>query len=102
MLLPGDQPYRPLGVNVGVFAFYTMTLLLLSSWLRRHISYKWWRALHYFSFVAFALVTAHGLLAGSDAEEAWLRALYLGASFGVGFLVLMRLFSRARPAGQAA
>jgi predicted ferric reductase len=100
LLLPGDQPYRPLAVNLGVFAFYAIALLLLSSWLRRRIPYRLWRALHYVSFVAFALVTAHGLLAGSDAGEAWLQAIYTGASCGVGFLVLMRLMSRPRAARQ--
>jgi sulfoxide reductase heme-binding subunit YedZ len=98
LLAPGDQPYRPLAVNLGVFALYTLALTLLSSWLRRYISYRLWRAVHYMSFVAFALVTAHGWLAGSDADEAWLRAIYVGASSGIGFLVLMRLFSGRRGA----
>ena len=52
----------------------------------------WWRFLHVFSFVAFGLVTAHGLLAGSDATEPWQRALYGMAVGAVGFLTLLRLF----------
>jgi predicted ferric reductase len=103
LLLPGNQPYQPvLGVNLGVFALYTMALLLLSSWLRRRIPYGLWRAIHYLSFVAFVLVTAHGLMIGSDAGEVWMRALYTGASCGLGFLLLMRLVTRKRPAVVAA
>jgi sulfoxide reductase heme-binding subunit YedZ len=97
LLLPIDEPYRPFAVILGVFALYAMALALVSSWLRRRMSYGFWRALHYVSFVAFGLVTAHGWLAGSDAGEPWMHGFYVGATMGVGFLVLMRLFTRSNP-----
>lgn len=92
LLEPVNEPYRPLAVGLGVAAMYAMVALLLSSWLRRHLSYRFWRGLHYVSFAAFALVTVHGLLAGSDAREVWMSGLYAGAAGSIGFLVLMRLF----------
>jgi predicted ferric reductase len=95
LLLPIDEPYRPLAVVLGVFALYAMAVTLVSSWLRRRMPYRFWRGLHYVSFAAFALVTAHGWLAGSDAGEPWMRGLYVGGSMAVGFLVLMRLFARS-------
>ncbi len=48
--------------------------------------------LHYLSFVAFILVTAHGLLAGSDTNEPWMRGIYAGAAGAFAILALMRLF----------
>jgi sulfoxide reductase heme-binding subunit YedZ len=102
LLLPLDEPYRPLAVVLGVFALYAMALALVSSWLRRSMPYRFWRALHYVSFVAFALVTAHGWLAGSDAGEPWMYGFYVGASVTVGFLVLMRLTTRAPSASKQA
>jgi predicted ferric reductase len=95
LLLPIDEPYRPLAVILGVFALYAMAVTLVSSWLRRRLPYGFWRTLHYVSFVAFALVTAHGWLAGSDAGEPWMRGLYVGGSMAVGFLVLMRVLTHA-------
>jgi predicted ferric reductase len=92
LFIPGDQPYRPLATTLGIFAFYTMTVVLVSSWFRALIPYRFWRFLHVFSFVAFGLVTAHGLLGGSDAGEPWQRALYGMAIGAVGFLTLLRLF----------
>ncbi|HEX5440445.1 MAG TPA: hypothetical protein VFW76_06145, partial [Ktedonobacterales bacterium] len=86
--------YRPVAVNIGIFAFYVMALTLISSWLRRLIPYQLWRAIHYLSFLTFALVTIHGWLAGSDTNEPWLRALYVGGALAVAFLVLMRIFAR--------
>ena len=44
LLIPGDQPYLPLATNLGVFAFYTMTVVLVSSWFRALIPYHFWRS----------------------------------------------------------
>jgi methionine sulfoxide reductase heme-binding subunit len=94
LLLPLDEPYRPLAVNLGVFALYGMVVLLFSSWLRRRIPYGMWRTLHYVSFATFALVTAHGLLAGSDSGEPWMRAVYGFGAAAVTFLTLARMLVR--------
>jgi tetrahydromethanopterin S-methyltransferase subunit E len=48
--------------------------------------------LHYTSFAAFILVTLHGIFAGSDSGEPWMRALYLGVSGVVTLLILARIF----------
>ncbi len=96
LLVPGNQPYRALAVNIGVFAFYATAIVLVSSWLRRSVSYGFWRVLHYLSFVAFALVTAHGLLAGSDNSEPWMLALYGGSTAAIAFLIVVRLIMSAR------
>ena len=102
LLVPGQGPFKPIAVNIGIFAFYVMVLALFSSWIRRYIPYRFWRALHYLSFLAFALVTIHGWLAGSDTNEPWLRALYVGGAAAVTFLTVMRLFARPKVAKQPA
>ncbi len=103
ILLPVNEPYQPFGVDLGVLALYTLVVVLFSSWLRRTIPYHFWRGLHYASFATFVLVTLHGLLAGSDASQPWMRGIYAGAGCAVGFLVLMRWFtSRKRPAQEVA
>jgi predicted ferric reductase len=102
LLVPGEASYRPVAVNIGIFALYVMAFALLSSWIRRFIPYRFWRALHYLSFLAFALVTIHGWLAGSDTNEPWLRALYVGGAAAVTFLTVMRLLARPRAVKQPA
>ena len=92
LLLPFDQPYRPLAVDLGVLALYGLAVVWLSSWLKRRITHASWRTLHYTSFIAFLLVTLHGIFAGSDAAEAWMRLLYIGVSGVVTALVLARIF----------
>jgi predicted ferric reductase len=97
ILVPLNEPYRPFPVDLGVLALYTMVVVLGSTWIRRHMPYRYWRLVHYASFATFVLVTLHGLLAGSDASEPWMRALYAGASAAVGFLGIMRFLTRPRP-----
>lgn len=100
LLLPLGQPYKPLPVDLGVLALYALAVVLASSWLRRRMSQRTWRGLHYASFAVFFLVTLHGLLAGSDAAQPWMHALYVGAAASVLFLVVARIFAqpRERPA----
>jgi methionine sulfoxide reductase heme-binding subunit len=92
LLVPLDQPYRPFAVDLGVLAVYGLVIVLGSSWLRRRIAYASWRTLHYTSFAVFALVTLHGILAGSDAGQPWMRLVYLVAGGLVGLLVFLRMF----------
>jgi predicted ferric reductase len=101
LLLPINETYSPTAVAFGIFAFYSIVLLLVSSWLRKRMRYSLWRFIHYVSFFAFVMVTLHGWFAGSDSGEPWMRAIYAGASTIVIFLVLVRFFVGA-PTGAAA
>lgn len=97
LLLPFDQPYRPLAVDLGVLALYTLAVVWLSSWVKRRIAYASWRALHYTSFLAFALVTFHGIFAGTDSAEPWMRLVYVIVLGVVTLLTLARIFWPAPP-----
>lgn len=94
LLLPLGQPYKPVPVDLGVLALYALAVVLVSSWLRRRMSQRTWRILHYAGFVVFFLVTLHGLLAGSDSAQPWMHALYVGGAASVLFLVVMRIFAQ--------
>jgi predicted ferric reductase len=92
LLVPTDEPYRPLAVTFGVIALWCLVLVLGTSWLRRHLPHRFWRAFHYLSFVLFALVTAHGVLAGTDSSQTWMFAVYIAAGAVVALLTVLRLF----------
>jgi methionine sulfoxide reductase heme-binding subunit len=97
LLLPINEPYKPTGVAYGIFGFYAVVVLLVSSWLRRRMRYSWWRGIHYVSFFAFAMVTLHGWFTGSDSGEPWMRAIYAFATASVLFLTLVRFFVGGAP-----
>ncbi len=94
LVLPVGEPYAPLATSLGVLSLYGIAMLLFSSWLRRALPYSFWRGLHSISFAAFALVTLHGILAGTDTSQPWMRAVYGVSGAMVMLLVLVRLLAR--------
>lgn len=91
LVLPLGEPYRPFQVALGVLGLYALLVVLVSSWLRSRISYGVWRGLHMTSFALFALVTAHGLLAGTDTHQPWMKGVYFAAMAVVIFLTGIRV-----------
>lgn len=91
LLLPVGESYKPLATALGVLGLYALLVVLLSSWLRKRMSYAVWRGLHVTSFVVFALVTAHGLLVGTDTHQPWMKGIYFASMAVVIFLTGMRL-----------
>lgn len=66
VLVPGLAPWRPAAVAAGIVAGWLMLTLAASFHLRRRLTQRRWRLLHYAAFAAFACAVGHGLAAGSD------------------------------------
>ena len=90
LLIPGLVPYRPLWTSLGVLAAWLALSVHVSFSLRKRIGAKVWRKLHYASYGAFALATAHGLASGTDSGEPWALALYGGAIGAVAAATVWR------------
>ncbi|MCC6613261.1 MAG: ferric reductase-like transmembrane domain-containing protein [Anaerolineae bacterium] len=97
ILIPFQGPYRPLFVGLGTLAFWGLIIVTLSFPLRKRIGFKTWRRIHLLSYLTFAMVTLHGLTAGTDGERLGVRILMsLGVVAVVGLLAL-----RLRKSGQS-
>jgi sulfoxide reductase heme-binding subunit YedZ len=95
LLIPFSSSYKPLWTGLGSLAFYMFLALIFSSYLRKRIGQRSWRAFHYTSYLAFLLVLVHGLMAGSDSGSLGMRALY-SATGGISlFLVFYRMLAHA-------
>ena len=66
VIVPGTAPWRPITVAAGIVAGYLMLALALSFRVRRRISQRRWRLLHYASFAAFASPSAMRSTPGTD------------------------------------
>jgi len=96
VLVPFAAPWHPGAIAAGIVAGWLMLMLALSFRARKWIGARGWRALHYASFLAFALVLGHALTAGSDLKGvsgSLLAALSLGPTL---WLVFLRLLDRPR------
>jgi predicted ferric reductase len=95
LLVPFTGPYRPMAVGLGVVGFWILVVVTPSFALRRRrFSYRTWKILHYTSYVAFLLVTAHGLTAGTDAFRVGFQMLFVTGVLLT--LILLRYRIRAK------
>ena len=103
LVVPFAGPYRPIWVGLGQIALGVSLLVYLSFYVRKRMGQKAWRRLHYLSFLAFLAATAHGLMAGSDTQAAWVFWGYLVMTAIVVFLLTYRVLlavERDQPARQ--
>jgi methionine sulfoxide reductase heme-binding subunit len=104
LVVPGLVMYRPAAVAAGVIGGWLFVLITASFWLRKRIGARVWRRLHWFTYALFGLATFHGITAGTDTTQPWVRDLYLGAVGAVvaatAWRALVPPARRAAPKGQ--
>ncbi len=91
VFIPLVSYYRPVWMALGIVALYLGLAIGISTWVRPWIGYTWWRRLHVFTLLAYALVTVHGIATGSDTQTWWGIAIYVASVALVGSLLFRRL-----------
>ena len=99
VLVPFVANYRPLWTGIGIIAFYLTILVTVTFYIRKRISMKAFRIIHYLSIIAFLGALFHGLYSGTDSSLGWTRLMYWGSLlstvfFGIYWLVFVRLQKR--------
>src|SRR6266705_4598214 len=93
VFIPYVSQYRAVWMALGIVALYLGIAIGISTWLRPHIGYTWWRRLHILTLGIFALATLHGVGTGSDTQTWWGLGIYLGSLVLVGSLLCRRVLS---------
>jgi predicted ferric reductase len=103
VLLPfASANYRPFWVGLGQLTFYLMCILVLSFYIRRRISPRLWRLIHFLSFVVYGMALVHGIYSGTDAGTVWVKDLYAGSAGLLLFLFNYRvLVALTKPRSKA-
>ena len=89
--VPFLSPYRPWQVAAGIFSLYALVLVVASFYVRKYVGYRAWRTLHFVTFAMFAVVTLHGIMAGTDTNEPWAKAIYIICGATVMLLTFYRV-----------
>ena len=97
VLLPLHTTYHTVPVAFGIASMWAVVIVLLSSWLRKHISTKAWRALHLLAVPAFAMALVHGVFAGTDTLRPWMWWGYVVTGGSVLFFMLTRALTIGLP-----
>ena len=99
LLVPFLAPYRPLWVGIGVLSFYLVLLVTITFYLRKQISMKAFRIIHYTSLAAYFGAVIHALMSGADSSLPAVIFMYISTSAVVVFLTvywLVRLWVNRR------
>src|SRR5437868_6576664 len=101
IFIPLASHYRPEWMAFGIVALYLGIAIGISTWLRPHIGYKWWRRLHVVTLGIYVLATLHGIGTGSDTQTWWGLAIYIASIALVGPLLFRRIFASKNKKQQA-
>jgi ferredoxin-NADP reductase/DMSO/TMAO reductase YedYZ heme-binding membrane subunit len=94
LLVPFTRLGNPVAQGCGVLAFYLLAAVVLTSWARARLPWRWWWCLHLLAFPLFGLACAHAVLAGSDTRHPIVGWAGLVVGVLILFLAVLRLAPR--------
>lgn len=103
LLVPLIAEYRPVPVALGILSFYVLAAVQLTSLAKNRLPRRFWKAVHYLSYVAVLAVAVHGAYAGTDAGAAWYQGVAtVIVTASVLALIVRIVMARRRPVAPAA
>lgn len=101
LFVPMASRWRPGAVTWGVFAFYGLVIIQVTSWGMRRLPRGVWHGIHLSSYVVFVAATLHGALAGADRDNPVLQMVAVAGMTLVGTLTVLRVLARRPDEGAA-
>jgi predicted ferric reductase len=68
--------YRPLWVGLGQLSFYLLLPISFTFYVRKQISMRKWRMIHYLSFISYVFALLHGIASGTDSATSGVKGMY--------------------------
>jgi ferredoxin-NADP reductase/DMSO/TMAO reductase YedYZ heme-binding membrane subunit len=90
LLVPFTRRANPVAQGCGVLASYLLLAVVVTSWARAVLPWRWWRRLHLLVFPLFGLAFVHAVQAGTDITH----PLVSGAGAAVGTLTALLVGAR--------
>jgi sulfoxide reductase heme-binding subunit YedZ len=90
IFIPFHSSFEPVLVGLGTVGFYLMVVLVSTSYARKYISAKLWRAIHFLNIGLYVAVIIHAFYLGTDLKKGLLREIFIWAN---GLLVALLIFN---------
>ena len=90
LLIPFASSYLVVWTALGVIGFYLVLVVTFSAYVRKHIGYKTWRALHFSAMALFVVSLLHAIMAGTDSSAMWMQWIYVITGTTVTYLCFWR------------
>lgn len=84
----------PTYLAMGIIGFYLMLVLVVSSYLRKHIKFWLWRSIHFFNILLWIFVVLHALKLGTDMKNEIVRNIFIYANAFLALLFVVNIISR--------
>ena len=94
VLVPLASHWHPLAVAWGVVSLYLLAAVEATSLIRRRLSHRLWKRVHFLSFPLFVTSTVHGLSAGTDGRTPMVLITAVLTFAAVATLTALRLTNR--------
>lgn len=98
VLVPFAAAYRSFPVAIGILAFYLLIAVQGSSLLMRWLPRRFWKVVHYSSYLIVVLVSFHAGLTGTDVTALWYRIVAISIIGLSVVAVLVRVIAGTRSA----
>ncbi len=95
-IIPFASPYRPLWTGLGTVGVDLLLAVGVSSALRRRISPRTWRGIHWLAYGSWPVAMAHSLGMGTDAATRWFDALAVLCTLAVAGALVRRVADHRR------
>jgi sulfoxide reductase heme-binding subunit YedZ len=74
-VVPFVGTYRPIWLGLGAIATDLLLALIVTSLVRRHMSFRAWKLVHWSAYACWPIAVVHGLGTGSDTRFGWMLVL---------------------------
>ena len=91
LFVPFVSSYETGLMALGIFGFYLMVLLLVTSYARKYISQTLWRTVHFMNIVLYVIVLIHIMFLGTDMKNPVVFDIFLWANAFLIFLMLTNM-----------
>lgn len=88
ILVPFISAYRPFWTGIGIISFYLTILVTVTFYIRKWISMKTFRTIHYLSVAAYFGSLLHSVYAGTDTALTWVQWMYGGTTLITVFFMV--------------
>ncbi|HBI33604.1 MAG TPA: hypothetical protein DEA43_00595 [Candidatus Moranbacteria bacterium] len=96
ILVPFASTYEPILVAMGIIGFYLMIILVVTSYARKYIPFKVWRAVHFLNIILYIGVIIHAYFLGTDMKNEIIRNIFIYANIFLIVLMLVNMFIRIK------
>jgi predicted ferric reductase len=96
VLVPMASAWEPGAVAWGVVAMYMLVAIELTSLFMKRLPRRLWRSIHRLGLPLYLLSTVHGITAGTDVTNDWLRIAMLASANIVAFLAVLLVLAHKK------